>query len=177
MGSFSSQVTYYTLDASSGNHAYTPQHTVELGRNVILGLRHRADQLWALGDLALSLVSHDGEVSTVDWSNQYLKLYDLGGEDFAVALLGTYRAGSQATLYVVDSGGQSVSLPVNEQILSLSASGRRFAVLTADRLDIYDSDLTLLHTIEETGGARTALLMDHGGVMLISADSASYISP
>lgn len=176
-GSFCSLLTYYTVDASSGDRLYTPQHTVNLGRSVVLGLRHRAEQLWALGDLGLSLVNHAGELSALDWSDQYLKLYDLGGEGFALALLGTYRAGSQATLLAVDSAGQTSALPVNEQILSLSASGRRFAVLTADRLDIYRSDMTLLHSVPNSSGARTALLMQNGGAMLISADSALYVSP
>lgn len=176
-GSFSSTLAYYTVDTTADDGAYTPQHTVELGRNVILGLRHREDQVWALGDLGLSLISHTGALSTLDWSDKYLKLYDLGGDGFAVALLGTYRAGSQATLCAVDAAGNSSVLPVNEQILSLSAAGRYFAVLTADRLDIYTSDMALYRTLEGTQGARKALLMEDGSAILLSADSASYYVP
>ncbi|MBP3485664.1 MAG: hypothetical protein J6J81_02390, partial [Oscillospiraceae bacterium] len=82
-----------------------------------------------------------------------------------------------ATLCAVDAAGNSSVLPVNEQILSLSAAGRYFAVLTADRLDIYTSDMALYRTLEGTQGARKALLMEDGSAILLSADSASYYVP
>ena len=75
------------------------------------------------------------------------------------ALLGKYRAGSQAVLQIIDGEGVvSGSLELNEQVLSLAAAGRYFAVLTGNRLDIYTSDLTLYATLDGTQGARRVLL-------------------
>jgi hypothetical protein len=95
-----------------------------------------------------------------------------------VALLGKYRAGSQATLEVVDgSGVVSGQLAIDEQVLSLSAAGRYFAILTGDRLDIYTSDMTLYSTLTGTQGARKVLMMSDGSAILISAESASFYVP
>lgn len=94
------------------------------------------------------------------------------------ALLGKYRAGSQATLQVIDDTGTvKGSLDLNQQVLSLSAAGRYLAVLTGDRLDIYTSDLSLYSSLEGTQGARKVLLMEDGSAILISEDSASFYVP
>jgi hypothetical protein len=157
---------------------YTPDLAADLGSNVVLDLRHTSSLVWALGDQGLSVTDHSGSTSAVDWSSLYLKLYDLSGDDFAVALLGKYRAGSQAALMVVnDSGSVSGQLDIDEQVLSLSAAGRYFALLTGDRLDIYTSGMTLYSTLSGTQGARKVLLMEDGSAILISADSASFYVP
>lgn len=181
-GSFSSSLELYTLNSASGtveeSAEFVPDSTHDLSGNVILALRHTAGLVWALGDQGLTVAGHDGSLSHVNWSDRYLKLYDLSGDGFAVALLGKYRAGSQATLQVVDdSGALTGSLELNEQVLSLSAAGRYFAVLTGDRLDIYTTDMTLYASLEGTQGARKVVLMADGSAILISADSASFFVP
>ena len=181
-GDFTSSLDLYTLNSAAGtveeSSAYVPDLTTDLGGNVILSLRHTDTLVWALGDRGLSVADHTGSVSSTDWSDRYLKLYDLSGDGFAAALLGKYRAGSQATLEVVDSGGKTTGqLELNEQVLSLSAAGRYFAILTGDRLDIYTADMTLYSTLEGTQGARKVLLMEDGSAILISANSASFYVP
>lgn len=97
---------------------------------------------------------------------------------FAVALLGKYRAGSQAELMVVDSEGVLTgSLEWNEQVLSVDASGRYFAVLTADRLDIYTQDMTLYSSLEGTQNARKVLLREDGSAILIASETARLYVP
>ena len=158
--------------------AFTPEQTIGLGGNVVLALRNDQQRVWALGDRGLSVVSHSGASSWTDWSDRYLKLYDLSGDDFAAILLGKYRAGSQATLEVVRADGELIgAMDLNEQVLSLSAAGRYFAVLTGDRLDIYTADMSLYSTLEGTQGARKVLLMEDGSAILISSDSASFYVP
>lgn len=181
-GDFASSLELYTLNsaASAVDEAspYAPELTADLGGNVILSLRHTDTLVWALGDRGLSVTDHSGVSSSADWSDRYLKLYDLSGDGFAAALLGKYRAGSQATLEVVDeTGAVTGRLDLNEQVLSLSAAGRYIAVLTGDRLDIYTADMTLYATLEGTQGARKVLLMSDGSAILISADSASFYVP
>ncbi len=181
-GGFSSTLSLYTMksSASATDEAseFNPDFVIDLGSNVILALRHTDSSIWALGDYGLSVTDHSGSSVTVDWSNRYLKLYDLSGDDFAVALLGKYRAGSQASLMVIDNSGSVVGqLDLNEQVLSLSASGRYFAILTGNRLDIYSSNMSLYSSLDGTQGARKVLLMSDGSAILISADSASYFIP
>ena len=66
---------------------------------------------------------------------------------------------------------------MEEQVLSLSAAGRYVALLTADRLDIYDQDLELYHTLEGTQSARKALQRSDGSVLLIGSDTARVYLP
>ena len=93
--------------------------------------------------------------------------WTLAGDGFAAAQLGKYRAGSQSALSVVDSGGMLTgTLSLDDQVLSLDAAGRYFAVLTADRLDIYTKDLELYSTLEHTQGAQKVLLRSDGTAQL-----------
>ena len=80
-------------------------------------------------------------------------------------------------MLVGSDGSVLGSLSVSEQVLSLSASGRYLAVLTADRLDIYTSDLTLYRTLEGTQGAQKVLMNADGTAMLVSSEYASLYIP
>lgn len=150
----------------------------DLGSSVILELELDS-RIWALGDRELSVL--DGSVDllgAVNWSDRYLKTYSLQGDGFAVALLGKYRAGTQAELSVVDDTAALVgSLPLDEQVLSVSAAGRYFAVLTADRLDIYTKDMSLYSSLEGILGARKVLLRPDGTAFLISSGTAWLYVP
>lgn len=174
-GAFTSTLELYTLSYTGGN--YTPDLTCSLGGAVILETRHTADLLWTVGDSGLSITDHSGNTVTADWTDKYLKRYTLAGDGFALALLGKYRAGSQAELWLIDSAGQRLTKELNEQVLALAASGRYFAVLTGDRLDIYTQDMELYSTLDGTQGARNMLLMPDGSAILISSDSARFYVP
>jgi len=175
-GAFASTLSLYTMN-TGGSGDFVPDSTRSLEGTVVLDCRHTADSVWALSDRGLSIIDHDGQVVDVDWSDMHLKRYTLSGNGFSAALLGKYRAGSQAELWVVDDNGSRRTLPINEQVLSLSAAGRYLAVLTGDRLDIYTSDLTLYSSLEGTQGARTVLLMADGSAILVSSDAASFYVP
>ncbi len=175
-GTFSSDLALYTLNTAAGGD-FVPDLTCSLGSSVVIDSRHTADYVWSLGDQGLDITDHKGGNLHIDWSDHYLKRYTLDGDNFAAALLGLYRAGSQAELCTVDGDGNRRTVAYNEQVLSLAAAGRYVAVLTGDRLDIYTSDLTLYDTLEGTQGARTVLLMSDGSAILISDDSASLYVP
>ena len=125
----------------------------------------------------MDITDHSGKTVTADWSDRHLKRYTLNGQNFAAALLGLYRAGSQSELVTVDSSGTIRRIELDEQVLALAAAGRYVAVLTGDRLDIYTSDLQLYSTLEGTQGARSVLLMQDGSAILISDKSASFYVP
>ena len=174
-GAFNTGLELYAMNYSSGN--YQSDVSCSLGSGVALELRHTQFAVWALSDRGLTVTDHDGQTVRVDWSNKYLRRYTLSGDDFAVALLGKFRAGSQAELWVVDAKGGRQMLELNEQVMSIAAAGRYFAVLTGDRLDIYTDELELYSTLKGTQGARTVLLLPDGSAILISASSAGFYVP
>lgn len=174
-GAFATSLELYEMNYSSGG--YTPDFSCQLGGGVVLETRHTADAVWTLGDRGLTVTGHDGRSSGVSWADKHLRRYTLSGDGFAAALLGKFRAGSQAELWVVDSQGQRRVLELSEQVMSISAAGRYLAVLTGDRLDIYTDQLELYNTLEGTQGARTVLLMPDGSAILISAESAGFYIP
>ena len=181
-GTFCSSLDVYDLSrvaAGDVNYEVSPRSSTSLGSSVILALRESNSLVCALGDYALTVLGLDGNVrGTVDWSDRYLKSFSLDGSGFAVAQLGKYRAGSQSSLYVIDaSGGLVGTLELEEQVLSLSAAGNYFAVLTADRLDIYTGDMTLFSSLSGTQGARKVVLRDDGTAMLISDRAANLYVP
>ena len=174
-GAFNTGLELYAMNYSSGS--YQADVSCSLGSGVALELRHTQSAVWALSDRGLTVTGHDGQTVWVDWSNRYLRRYTLSGDGFAVALLGRYRAGSQAELWVVDAQGGRRTLGLSEQVLSIAAAGRYFAILTGDRLDIYTDELELYSSLKGTQGARAVLLMQDGSAILISADSAGFYVP
>lgn len=175
-GTFASALSLYTLN-TAGSGSFTPDLTCSLGSNVVIATRHTENAVWSLGNHRLDITDHNGKTVSADWSDRHLKRYTLDGQNFAAALLGIYRAGSQAELVTVDNNGTVCSAELNEQVLSLAAAGRYVAVLTGDRLDIYTSDLQLYSSLEGTQGARSVLLMRDGSAILISNESASFYVP
>lgn len=176
-GSFESTFALYALNRTEADTA--PDATCSLGSGVVLDLGECTAGYWALSDSSLSLVDHTGTLAgTYDFSGRYLKEFSLGGDSFAALLLGKYRAGTVSDLVVVDStGAVSATLSINEQVLSLSASGRYLAVLTADRLDLYTADLTPYATLEGTLGARKVLMREDGTALLIDSNTARLYIP
>lgn len=175
--SFQSRVDLYDLDRTE--EEADPNWTCPVGNDVILALRWNSSGIWALGENSLSIVSADGTLSgTCDYNGLYLKNFSLDGDGTAVLLLGKYRAGTSAELWVISSDGTTrASLPTEEQVLSLSASGRYISLLTANRLDIYNQDLEVYNTLDGTQSAQKVLQRSDGSVMLIDNTSARIYVP
>lgn len=175
-GVVQSTLSLYGLNTGDSGQ-FTPDVTTSLGAVVALDTKHTQDQVWMVTDQGLTIADHEGQTVTADWSSLYLKRYTLDGDGFAAALLGRYRAGSQAQLWVTDEQGQTRTLEIDQQVLSLSAAGRYIAVLTGDRLDIYTDTLELYASLEGTQGARGALALEDGSAILISDDTVSFYIP
>lgn len=180
-GGFRSTLSVYDLDPSlsAGTH-YDNEPTAQddLGSCVALSLRGAGGKFRVAGDSSLSICTTDGSTVSYDYSDRYLKSFSLGGDSFTALLLGKYRAGSAASLTIVDDDGRVTgALSTSEQILSLSAAGRYIAVLTADRLDIYTQDLALYSSLEGTSGARRVLMGDDGSALLIGSETAYLYLP
>ena len=174
---YESRVDFYRVNRSEDD--VEPDFTCSLGDQVALDLRWTENGIWVLGDSALFLVSGSGDLkSTYGFAGRYLKSYTLGGDGYAVLLLGKYRAGTDAELLVIEPDGSvSASLAINDQIFGLSAAGRYIAVLSSGALNIYTPVLEVYRTLETTQGARQILQRADGSTMLINANTAHLYVP
>lgn len=171
--SFESRLLIYSLNETEASV------NVSLGNTVVLDLEYEPQAVWAVGESSLSVAApNSGEVQSYSYNSRYLKDFSLGGDGYAALLLGRYRAGTAAELVSVDAAGQELgSIPMNDQVLSLSAAGRYIAVLTSDRLDIYTKDLTLYSSLTDTQNARSVVMQEDGSAILVGSSSARIYLP
>ena len=175
---FESTLSLYDVagrQQSGVDYDLVPSASFSLGNPVVLDI-NAGCAVWCVGDTGLAVARESG-VESWSYQDRLLKNYAFSDE-FAALLVGKYRAGSQAELYTVDAQGvPSVGRTVNEQVLSLSASGKYVAVLTADRLDIYTRDLNLYASLEGTNGAQKVLMRSDGTALLIGSETAHLYVP
>jgi hypothetical protein len=153
--------------------------SLSLGNHLVLAIKPVGSVLCVLADDALMYVSQEGELlATYDYQAEALNAFSLGGDGYSVIELGKYQAGSLGKLITIDPSGEEIaSLPLSENIISLSADGRYIAVLFSGHLDIYDSDLKLYATLENTDSTRNVLMRSDGSVMCVGAGSARLYLP
>lgn len=175
-GIYESQICLYQFPRAAEEKE--PDAICSLGNNTILALDWTSEPLRVLGENALSFVSSDGTLAgSYSYDRRMLKGFSLEGDSCAL-LLGKYRAGSSADLVLVDPTGEELaSLPMDQQVLSLSAAGRYLSVLTADGLTIYSGALEPYHTTDSLQGARRVLQRPDGSVTLITAETARLYLP
>lgn len=172
-GTFQSTLHLYRTDEEAAFN------TVPLDGFTVLDMDFDSQGLWLLGDTGLiTLDKQGGQKQEYRFDPAYLKGYALEGDGFAVLTLGKYRAGAAKKLVVVGHDGR----PVAEQeltgsVLSLSASGRYTAVLSAQQLTVYTNDLTEYSVLDDTQGARYAALHDDGSVLLANRQEAWLYIP
>ncbi|MEG1878637.1 MAG: DUF5711 family protein [Pseudoflavonifractor sp.] len=174
---FESRLALYHLNRTA--EQTEPDAVCCLGSSVVLDLCEMSTGYCALGDTSLSMVGRDGTLTgTFDYEGRFLKEFSLGGEEFAAVLLGKYRAGTLSDLVIVDqTGTQTATRRMSEQVLSISAAGRYLSVLTADRLDIYTKDLELYSSLSGTQSARKVLQQPDGSALLIGSETARLYIP
>lgn len=172
-GSYESQVRFYPVDQKE------PSAVVSLGNMIPLDLDYETGALWVLGEDQVSIVSPNGkETASYSLGRSYLKGCDLGGDGFAVLLLGRYRAGSANQVVTVGSDGQVIaSQDLTSSVLSFDAAGRYLSLLSGDTLTIYTSDLTPYSTLEHTQNARYTALSSSGAAVLANAQQAWLYLP
>lgn len=172
-GSYESQVRFYPVDQKE------PSAVVSLGNLAPLDLDYENGALWVLGEDEVVIVSPNGkETATYSLGGNYLKGCDLGGDGFAVLLLGRYRAGSANQIVTVNSNGEEIATQsLTSSVLSFDAAGRYFSLLTGDTLTIYTSDMTTYSILEHTQNARYTALSSSGAAVLANAQQAWLYLP
>lgn len=176
-GVYDSQVTLYSQGHATDDP--TPDAVCSLGNNAVLKVSWPSGPLRVLGETALCYVRADGALAgSYPYSYRYLKGFSLDGDSFSTLLLGKYRAGTEAELVTVGLDGEAIAtLPLDQQILSLSSAGRYLSILTADALSVYTSDLKLYHSSSDLLGTRKILQRPDGTVTLLGDESARLYLP
>ena len=172
-GSFFSQLLLYPVDSIE------PSATLSLGNLAVLDLDYEAEQLWVLGEDRLLSVAADGsDYETYSFGRSYLKGCHLGGDGFAVLLLGRYQAGGAEQVLTIDPQCQLIAqAPLRGQVLSFSAAGRYLSLLTGSGLEIYTRDMSLYRALEDTQDARFTALSPNVSALLADSQQAWLYIP
>ena len=172
-GSFRSQALFYPVDKTE------PRAQVDLGSVVALDLDYESQALWVLGEDRLLTVSPDGEtVQTYSFGRYYLKGCDLGGDGFALLLLGAYRAGSASLALTVNAEcAVEAQMDLSVQVLDFSCAGNYCSLLTGSALNIYTGALQPYATLDATQGARYTAMAADGSALLDDAQQAWLYIP
>lgn len=164
-GAFQSQVRFYPIDAKE------PSAIVNLGNRVVLDLDYEDQTLWVLGESSVTIIGENGATSnTYSLGRDYLKGASLGGDGFALLLLGRYRSGSANRAVTIGADGTELaSMTITSTALAQSAAGRYVGLLSGDELSVYTWDFTPYSHLTQTGNARYLSLSDDGSAMLANA--------
>lgn len=172
-GTFISDLVFYDLTQTD------PLANCSISGGLSLAVGQLDDRLAVVCDNCLAFASQSGKLeATYDYAGGYLREYDLHGDGFAVLLLNRYKSGSAGRLVTVNSDGkETASLDVQDEILSVSAQGKYIAVLYADRLVIYNTQLEEYASLSGTDYAREALIRSDGSTVVAAGDHAVPFLP
>ena len=172
-GGFSSQVLFYPVDQTE------PSAQADLGGIVPLDLDYEEGRLWVLGEDRLLIIPQDGgAAASYSFGRQALKGCALGGDGFALVLLGRYPSGpaSQAVTLGAD-GAELASLDLAGQVLDLGGAGRYCSLLTGGALTVYTQYLEEYARLSPTQGARYTALSSDGSSLLADGQQAWLYIP
>lgn len=163
--SFVCRVLRYALDREAAVSECTA------GDALIYELGSLGGTLVAVMDDRFTAFSDDGSLAgSYDYAYPYLRGCTLGGTDFGALVLSRYRSGSAGRLVTVNAEGNLLAaLDTQRDVLSLSAAGKYLAVLYADELVIYTSDLAEYASIADTQYAREVLMRADGSAVLLGS--------
>lgn len=169
---FATNLVIYRL---SDAHVYS---TCKLEDQLVLDMRWDNDRIWLQTESGVTVCDSEGSIIGSWYDNsKFLEAYTLDSGSYAVELLSRYKSGSAGDLRVIDSDGQqSYSRRINEEVLSMSASGNYIALLTTSNLTIYQQDLQLYATVANTN-ARRVVMREDGSVLMIGSETARLFLP
>ncbi len=172
-GLFASEMIVYKLDREE------PYAKFSLENIMVLSIGSLNGQTLCVADRAAVLASSDGEVNaTYQYEFPYLRDFSDEGDGFAALALNRHRAGTNGKLVTLGSDGETIAeLDISAEVLDLSAAGRYIAVLYADKLVVYNKDLTEYAVFTQTERAEASCMRNDGSVWLIGANEISLLIP
>ena len=156
------------------------EKTVSLGNELIYDLEFTDDAtLCAVGESSVSYLSADGDrLGKYNYADAYLKDFTFGGSGFLTLTLNMYKAGNRYRVVTVGTNGEALgTLSTDAQILDVSAAGAYVAVLTAQKLTIYDRTLKQYAEQENTIAATDVVMRDDGSVILLGGGQGTLFVP
>ncbi len=164
-GAFACRVVRYALDRETAVSECTA------GDALLYELGSLGGTLVAVMEDRFAAFSDDGSpAGSYDYAYPYLRGSTLGGADFGALMLSRYRSGSTGKLVTVNTAGNLIaSLDTQRDVLALSAAGKYLAVLYANELVIYTSDLVEYASIADTQYARGVLMRSDGSAVLLGS--------
>ena len=156
-----------------------PMGDYSIQDGLVMAIGEQGDTLITVSDTCLTLADVQGEIlSTYSYGGEFLRGYDIQGEDFVALQLNRYQSGSVGRLVTVGMDGSVLGqLDVNQEILDLSAAGRYLAVLYADRLVIYNQELQEYASLTGTDFSSDVLMRQDGSAVLLASESAMLFLP
>lgn len=174
-GSFFSRLLLYRVNQKE------PFAQIDLGGLTVLDMDFDENLIWLVGEdrlLTVSLMPEGETVQSYYFSPNYLKGCSLGGDGFALLLMGRYRSGSATQALRVDGSAQAVqSIPLTGQVLDYAAAGEYCALLTGSRLALYNGSMEQFSDVENTQAARKVALSPNGSAVLANDQQAWLYIP
>lgn len=155
------------------------QETIPLGDVLVYELQFVTESvICAWTEKGLVFISDEGVERGRYEPTATIEMADLNGSGFAAVWLQSNLAGEESCVVSIGTDAQ----PKGEQkfsgrILDVSACGSYIAVLSADRLCIYDETMQLYAETTETYGSSQVLQRADGSAVLVSSGSATLYIP
>ena len=173
-GMFQSSIVLFRTDSEE------ILRTIPIGNALIYDLHFLpGNTLCVLCEDALYFYELDGQcLGSYAFEDAYLKDYTLDGNGFVTLVMNLYKAGNGYTALTVGYDGTVLgTLPISEQILDISASGKYLALLTSGALSIYDQNLTEYDVSDNTTGASSAVMREDGSAILLANGHGTLYVP
>lgn len=172
-GTFVSQMVVYQLDSEEQYASFPVEGALVLEIGSVGG------QTLCIAEDRAVLATAEGKISaTYNYEMPYLRDFSCEGDGFAVLAMNRHRAGTSGKLVTLNTYGEALGeLDLSEEILNLSAAGRYVAVLYADRLVVYNKDLTEYVSFDRTEAAESVCMRSDGSVWLMTSDEISLLLP
>lgn len=173
-GAFESSLVLLPTDQEA------PSATVSLGNELILELAVLpGKRICAVGEASIRLFDETGALlGAYDYGGGFLVDFSLSGDGFAALALNRHQAGDQCSVVTVDpQGSVTGEVYLGTEVLSVSAAGKYLAVLTADRLTVYQDNLTPYAETDDVAGVSQVAMRRDGTVLRIGTGSARLYLP
>ncbi len=140
-------------------------------------------QLFYLDDNNICAVFEDGLVfydkngeETQDFSIQDQLMLDIAAsEDIVILRIGRQRTGQLSQLLVFDNSGKELnSIGFDENVESISVSGKFFSALSGDTLSVFNGKGALMESAGGLSGVRLVIINPAGSFLIVGKDRARW---
>lgn len=178
------RLAVYTLNADSGQFVSRvlfpdtsseelPEESVFSGEFFFSISCLDGGDLLAVSDSGAVFIKPDGSHTYYDYGGRILQMYSVGSGGHTALLLENHLVGNNYDLVVLDGGGTEVFVKeINMEVKSVAAGVDKVAVLSSDRLLIYDVYGNALGERDAKREARKVLLDEWGRLGLFAPGSA-----